>query len=44
MRLLKVSIAAACLSTLVLGAIVVEAVLAPMPAKIDPWATTVTFN
>jgi hypothetical protein len=44
MRLIKFSIAAVCLSTLFLGAVVANAVLAPMPAKIGTWTTTVTLN
>jgi flagellar motor component MotA len=44
MHLIKFSIAAACLSTLFLGAIVANAVLTPMPAKIGAWKTTVTVN
>jgi hypothetical protein len=44
MRLVKFSIAAVCLSTLVLGVVVANAVLAPMPAKIGAWTTTVTVN
>jgi flagellar motor component MotA len=44
MRFIKFSIAAACISTLFLGVIVANAVLAPMPAKIGAWTTTVTVN
>ena len=44
MRLIRFSIAAVCLSTLVLGVVVVNAVLAPMLAKIGAWTTTVTVN
>lgn len=44
MRLIRFSIAAVCLSTLVLGVVVANAVLAPMPAKIGAWTTTVTVN
>jgi hypothetical protein len=44
MRFIKFSIAAVCLSTLLLGVIVANAVLAPMPAKIGAWTTTVTVN
>jgi hypothetical protein len=44
MRFIKYSIAAACLSTLLLGVVVANASLAPMPAKIGAWTTTVTVN
>jgi flavin reductase (DIM6/NTAB) family NADH-FMN oxidoreductase RutF len=44
MRLIRFSIAAVGLSTLFLGAVVANAVLAPMPAKIGTWTTTVTLN
>jgi hypothetical protein len=44
MRPIKLSIAAACLSTLFLAVVFANAVLAPMPAKIGPWITSVTFN
>jgi len=44
MRLIKFSIAAVCLSMLFLGAVFANAVLAPIPAKIGAWTTTVTFN
>jgi hypothetical protein len=42
MRLTKFSIAAACLSSFLLGLVYANAVLAPMPAKIGAWTTTVT--
>ena len=44
MRLIRYSIAAVCLSTLVLGVVVANAVLAPVPARIGAWTTTVTVN
>jgi hypothetical protein len=44
MRVIKYSIVAACLSTLLLGVVVANAILAPMPAKIGAWTTTVTVN
>ena len=44
MRLIRLSIAAVCLSTLVLGVVVANAVLAPMPSRIGEWTTTVTVN
>ena len=44
MRVIRFSIAAAGLSTLVLGVIFANAVLAPMPVTIGPWTTTVTLN
>ena len=44
MRLIRFSIAAACLSTLVLGVVFANAILAPMPATIGPWTTTLTVN
>ena len=44
MRFIRFSTAAVCLSTLVLGVVVANAVLAPMPAKIGAWTTTVAVN
>ena len=43
MRILKFSIAAICLSTLLLGLVVANVVLAPIPAGIGRWTTTVTI-
>jgi hypothetical protein len=44
MRLIKFSIAAVSLSTLFLGVVLANAVLAPIPAQIGAWTTTVTVN
>lgn len=41
MSLFKTSLIAACVSVIFLGAIVANAVLAPMPAKIGAWTTVV---
>ncbi len=44
MRPIRFSIAAVCLSTLLLGVVVAHALRAPMPGTIGPWTTTVTAN